>query len=54
MPAIVAERLPELTKQIGQLSVKSKDEREKILKDNEKYIEKAKKGEYDSENDEDD
>lgn len=38
IPAIVAQRLPELVRQLALLSLKMKDERVKILKDNENYL----------------
>jgi hypothetical protein len=41
MPSIILERLPEITKSLALLSIKSKDERVKILVDNEKYIAKG-------------
>lgn len=43
MPAVVAQRLPDITKEIAQLSLKMKEERVKVLKDNEEHIAEQKK-----------
>jgi hypothetical protein len=53
LPSIIVERLPEITKQLALLSIKMKNERTKILTDNEKYIAKGvNEFETDSEEDE--
>lgn len=38
IPAIVAQRLPEIVRQIALLSLKMREERMKILTDNEEYL----------------
>jgi len=43
LPAIVNERMPEIVKQLAMLSMKARDDRLNVLKDNEKYVEKTNK-----------
>ena len=49
LPAIVSQRLPDITKQLSILTLKMRDERKKVLEDNETYCkeeeEKRLKGE---------
>jgi hypothetical protein len=53
LPAIVTERLPELTRQLALLSLAMREERMKILKDNEDHLAKGIKGFNDDDEDED-
>ena len=43
LPGIVAQRLPDILKQIALLSIKSRDQRLDVLKDNEEELEEQKK-----------
>ena len=53
IPALVSQRLPEIMVNVAFLAQKSKEERLKVLKDNEKYIEKG-ANDYESVSDDDD
>lgn len=43
LPQVVLERIPELTRQLALLSIKMKEERLEILRDNEEHIAKESK-----------
>jgi hypothetical protein len=57
LPAVVSQRLPDITKQLAGLTLKMRDERMKVLIDNEKYCieeeEKRAKGEKSDEEEDD-
>ena len=53
IPALVAQRLPDITKELVNLSLKMREERKKILDDNEDHIEEEKANEGKNSDDED-
>lgn len=54
LPAIVSQRLPDIMKSLAMLSIKARDQRLVILKDNEEEIEEQKKKEANLNNDDED